>query len=144
MNVVYKLFCRAYQAVFRALIPVLPYRQPQQLDRVEQVPEILKKLSLDRVLLVTDAGLTAPLEAALAASGIACTVYADTRANPTVQNVEDAFALYREHRCTALIALGGGSAALWTKTSWSAAAACGRTPASWSQLCWTMCTGRTR
>ena len=100
MNVLYKLFCRAYQAVFRALIPVLPYRQPQRLDRVEQVPEVLKKLSLDRVLLVTDAGLcaaglTAPLEAALAASGIACTVYADTRANPTVKNVEDAFALYR-------------------------------------------------
>ena len=32
MNVLYKLFCRAYQAVFRALIPVLPYRQPQLLD----------------------------------------------------------------------------------------------------------------
>ena len=100
MNVLYKLFCRAYQAVFRALIPVLPYRQPQRLDRVEQVPEVLKKLSPDRVLLVTDAGLcaaglTAPLEAVLAASGIACTVCADTRANPTVQNVEDAFALYR-------------------------------------------------
>ena len=68
MNVLYKLFCRAYQAVFRALIPVLPYRQPQRLDRVEQVPVVLKKRSLDRVLLVTDpslcaAGLTAPLEA---------------------------------------------------------------------------------
>ena len=69
MNVLYKLFCRGYQAVFRALIPVLPYRQPQRLDRVEQVPEALKKRSLDRVLLVTDpglcaAGLTAPLDAA--------------------------------------------------------------------------------
>ena len=68
MNVLYRLFCRAYQAVFRALIPVLPYRQPQRLDRVEQVPEVLKKLSLDRALLVTDAGLcaaglTAQLEA---------------------------------------------------------------------------------
>ena len=51
MNVLYKLFCRAYQAVFRALIPVLPYRQPRRLDRVEQVPEVLKKLSLDRTLL---------------------------------------------------------------------------------------------
>ena len=68
MNVLYRLFCRAYQAVFRALIPVLPYRQPRRLDRVDQVPEVLKKLSLDRALLVTDAGLcaaglTAPLEA---------------------------------------------------------------------------------
>ena len=51
MNVLYKLFCRAYQAMFRALIPVLPYRQPRRLDRVEQVPEVLKKLSLDRTLL---------------------------------------------------------------------------------------------
>ena len=68
MNVLYKLFCRAYQAMFRALIPVLPYCQPRRLDRVEQVPEVLKKLSLDRALLVTDAGLcaaglTAQLEA---------------------------------------------------------------------------------
>ena len=56
MNVLYKLFCRAYQVVFRALNPV------------QQVPEVLKKLSLDRVLLGTDAGLcaaglTTPLEA---------------------------------------------------------------------------------
>ena len=35
MNVLYKLFCRGYQAVFRAIIPVLPYRQPQRLDAAQ-------------------------------------------------------------------------------------------------------------
>ena len=38
MNVLYKLFCHAYRAVFRALIPVLPYRQPQRLDAAQLEP----------------------------------------------------------------------------------------------------------
>ena len=40
MNVLYKLFCRAYQAVFRALIPVLPYRQPQRLDAAQRAAHL--------------------------------------------------------------------------------------------------------
>ncbi len=55
-------------------------------------------------------GLTASLETALASRGIGVTVYAETRANPTVSNVEEAASLYRESACQAIIGFGGGSA----------------------------------
>ena len=32
MNKAYAFFCRAYQTVFRAALPILPYREPVQLD----------------------------------------------------------------------------------------------------------------
>ena len=114
MNLAEKILCRIVQGVFRAAMPLLPYRRPVLLDNVKAVPNLLRELGADRVLLVTDrglcaAGLTAPLKSALADAGISCTVFADTCANPTVQNAEDAFALYQANDCQALVALGGGS-----------------------------------
>ena len=43
------------------------------------------------------------------ASKTAYTVYDKTRPNPTVDNVEEAYSLYREKGCGCLIAVGGGS-----------------------------------
>lgn len=76
---------------------------------------MLQKRSIHHVLIVTDPGiarlgLTAPLETALASKGISAAVYAETRANPTVSNVEEAASLYRESTCQAIIGFGGGSA----------------------------------
>ena len=70
MNPLQKLWCRTFQAALRLALPVLPYRDPALLDRVDQVPEVLKDHSLSRPLVVTDGsirslGLTAPLEEAL-------------------------------------------------------------------------------
>ncbi len=65
-------------------------------------------------MLVTDKGirgngLTASLENMLAEAGIEVAVYDNTNANPTVKNVEEAYAMYCEKSCKALIAFGGGS-----------------------------------
>ena len=67
------------------------------------------------MLLVTDnflydAGMTAPIEALLAKNQISCAVYHSTRPNPTVDNVEEARAMYLAHGCGAIIALGGKAA----------------------------------
>ncbi len=115
MDPVKKLYCRAFQLVFRAALPVLPYRDPKLLDGVDALPGLFRELHIDRALLVTDAGvrslgLTQHLEDLLAQSGIACAVYDKTVANPTTDNVEEARALYLEHRCQAIIGFGGGSA----------------------------------
>lgn len=114
MNPLVKLCCRIYQLAFRLAMPVLPYREPERFERIEAIPPLLKRLKLGSVLLVTDrplreAGVTAPLEALLERSGIACTVYDATRANPTVHNVEEARTLYLAQNCQGLIAFGGGS-----------------------------------
>lgn len=114
MNPLKKAFCRVYQLAFYAAIPFLPYREPETFDRIEDLEPLLKKLGVTSLLLVTDkglrgAGLTTPLEAMLKQSGISCSVYDNTRANPTTLNVEEAVLMYRENGCQAMIAFGGGS-----------------------------------
>ena len=99
MNLIYKLYCRTFQRVLWLALPLLPYRDPETLDSVRQLPEVLRSRGVDRILLVTDRqlrsrGLTAPLEALLPQAGIGCTVYDGTASNPTVDNVEEARELY--------------------------------------------------
>lgn len=115
MRLARRAWCRAYQTAFRIALPVLPYFEPQVADTVEKVPELLAKHGVTTALLVTDPGvarlgLTHGLEDALAAAGIACEVYDGTVANPTIANVEQAAAIYRERDCGAIIGFGGGSA----------------------------------
>ena len=115
MHLARRAWCRTYQTVFRIALPVLPYTEPRILEHAEDVPAVLQKRSIQKVLIVTDPGiarlgLTASLERALTAQGIGVTVYAETRMNPTVSNVEEAAALYRENDCRAIIGFGGGSA----------------------------------
>lgn len=115
MHLARRAWCRTYQTVFRIALPILPYTEPRILEHAEDVPAVLQKRSIQKVLIVTDPGiarlgLTAPLEAALASRGIGVTVYAETRTNPTVSNVEEAASLYRESACRAIIGFGGGSA----------------------------------
>lgn len=114
MNIIKKIYCRAYQIAFHAALPVLPYREPEVLSGIDEIPSLLAKLNKKSILLVTDGflrrtGITKPLEDALSANSIKCTVYDKTRPNPTVRNVEEARGLYVEEGCDVLIAFGGGS-----------------------------------
>lgn len=104
MHLARRAWCRTYQTVFRIALPILPYTEPHILEHAEDVPTVLQKRSIQKVLIVTDPGiarlgLTASLERAVTAQGIGVTVYAETRANPTVSNVEEAASLYRENDC---------------------------------------------
>ncbi len=114
MFVIRKIYCRAFQIVFRAALPVLPYRNPELLDSTDALPELLKQKQISSVLLVTDPGirghgLTAHLEEILAQAGIRCPVYDRTVANPTTDNVEEARQMYLSQGCQAIIGFGGGS-----------------------------------
>ena len=115
MKPFYRVFCRAYQLVFRAVLPLLPYREPVELTGLSSIPPLLGEKGVASVLLVTDRGvrslgLTEPLETALAARHIACAVYDGVVQNPTVDNVEAGRALYLSSGAQAIIAVGGGSA----------------------------------
>ena len=114
MNILKSVYCRTYQGVLRAALPVLPYRRPTDLRGVDSVAALLREKGMDRVLLITDKGIrghgiTGTLERILKAAHIECTVYDDTVANPTDVNVEEARQLYLDKGCQALIAFGGGS-----------------------------------
>ena len=96
-------------------LPFLPYREPQIVNSCSDIGAVLKKEKATSVLVVTDKGivnngLINPVESVLDASGVRYVVYADTLANPTVKNVEDALKIYHANNCNAIIAIGGGSA----------------------------------
>lgn len=114
MNPIKAIYCRSVQAVLRAALPVLPYREPQVFHSCGELSTVFQKENIRRVLIVTDvgivrSGIAAQLEAVLDEDDISYTVYDQTRPNPTVVNVEQALSLYRRYRCQALIAIGGGS-----------------------------------
>ena len=114
MNPIKAIYYRSVQAVLRAALPVLPYREPQVFHSCGELSTVFQKENIRRVLIVTDAGIVrsgiaAQLEAVLDEDDISYAVYDQTRPNPTVVNVEQALSLYRRYRCQALIAIGGGS-----------------------------------
>lgn len=114
MNILRKFYCRAFQTVFRIAIPLMPYRRPDIVDSVEDLPDVIKSHGCGNVLIVTDhtirrLGLTEHLEHALKDAGVKRFVYDGTSANPTTDNVAEAYALYRELGCECLIGFGGGS-----------------------------------
>ena len=115
MNLIQHICCRAYQGIFRAALPFLPYREPEILHRCEELPDTLKQHKIKKILIVTDPGIVAcglitKITSVLAKEKISYSVYDQTSANPTVRNVEEALALYQKEHCQALLAIGGGSA----------------------------------
>lgn len=115
MNIFKKIYCRTYQFVFKAILPILPYREPKILNDNQDIIDLLKEKNVDSVLLVTDGGirglgLTKSLEDLIDKNNIALSVYDKTVANPTTANVEESLQMYKDGDCKAIIAFGGGSA----------------------------------
>lgn len=114
MFILKKLYCRIFQAAFRAALPVMPYREPKILTSCKDIKGVLNSKNSLSVLVVTDmgiekAGLLEDVKNALLLSGVNYTVYNKTQPNPTVQNVEEALEIYKKNSCDTLIAIGGGS-----------------------------------
>jgi len=115
MNFIKKVYCRVYQFAFHIALPVLPYREPKILKSTDDIASEIKNLKLSSAFVVTDeflrkSGATEKLEKSLIENEIKCTVYDKTRANPTVENVDEAFKMYIKENAECLIAFGGGSA----------------------------------
>ncbi|MCM1190071.1 MAG: iron-containing alcohol dehydrogenase [bacterium] len=114
MNIIRRIYCRAFQFCFRAALPLLPYREPEILGDMEELGRVLAKKGKDRALIVTDRGISGlglvkQLTDALEKAEISHTVYDDTVANPTIDNVEQAREVYLANQCNVIIAFGGGS-----------------------------------
>ena len=114
MNSLRKIYCRGFQAVFKAALPFLPYRKPRIVNSVKALPEVIQKKKCTKVLIITDEGirklgLTSRLEKALENAQIPYCIYDKTVANPTTDNVSEAMTLYLEEGCDCIIGFGGGS-----------------------------------
>ncbi len=77
---------------------------------IAQLGELVRELGVLRPLLVTDKGVVA---AGLAETALEhldnAVVFDDVYANPDIELVDRAAAVYRDERCDGLVALGGGS-----------------------------------
>lgn len=117
MNIFQKGWCRFFQKAIYFCSPFLPWRQPELLDfdnGIKDLPQFIEKKGIKSVLLVTGPnlykmGAPMPIIDGLKERGINCTVYHDTVANPTIENVEEALKLYRQGNCECIVAFGGGS-----------------------------------
>ena len=83
--------------------------------RIAELAEACGELGITSPLLVTDPGLRelptiTEAVAANESAGLPTHVFSDVRPNPVGRNVDDGVAVYREHGCDGVIAIGGGSA----------------------------------
>lgn len=83
-------------------------------DGITKIPHFLRRLSAERVLVVTDKGLVkigtaGKVTAVLDDAKIDYVIYDGVEPNPTVRIVNEAFRFYQEKACGAIIAIGGGS-----------------------------------
>ena len=114
MNLAKRIYCRVFQKAFRIAIPFLPYRKPEILNGISELPSLFKSKGIKRVLLVTDKGirgmgLTKKLEELMEENGISLAIYDSTVANPTTDNVEEARRFFLSSSSEAIIGFGGGS-----------------------------------
>lgn len=113
----YNAYCRSYQAVFRVATKFLDWSEPILLKgagSVKKLAETVKQNGHDSVLVVTDKGLMNlhlldGMFEGLEKCGVKYAVYDGVQPNPTIQNIEEAKAMYEENGCKAIIAFGGGS-----------------------------------
>ena len=114
MNIFKKFYCRAYQTVFRILLPFLPYREPKILGGMSDVADLLKKEGKKKAVIVTDGGifklgLTDGLTDALSKAGIDFILYTEVTPNPTIAQVERVRKIFVDNGADSVIAFGGGS-----------------------------------
>jgi len=120
MSLIYRLEvlgCRLFQAGFKIGDYVVPYRLPEYIDgpgSVKQLPKFLREKKCDDVLIVTDRvlkqlDLLDTMLAALDAEGVRYTCFSDVGPNPTTDDVEKGYQVYKEHNCKCIVAFGGGS-----------------------------------
>ena len=112
-----KVYCRVFQAVMKVGNYFMGYRMPEYIEGpgcVLKLPALILSKGVRRVLVVTDNGLVKlglpnALLDEMAKAGITYTVFSDIERNPTSNDVENGFQLYREKGCEALVAFGGGA-----------------------------------
>ncbi len=114
-----KAYYRTYQVVFKiaTCLPMFDWSEPYVLEgpgAVRKLPEFIKSKGISKVLVVTDKGLMSihlldSLFEEMEKAGLDYVLYDGTQPNPTINNIEEARALYVDNGCNGVIAFGGGS-----------------------------------
>lgn len=117
MNALQKIWCRAYQTVMKAATPLLPWREPELLEfenGTRGLGAFVRNKGYAKMLVVTGPnvykkGLADELIRGLDENGVKYALFNRVVNNPTIDNIEEAYALYKAEGCDSIVALGGGS-----------------------------------
>ena len=112
-----KAWYRIFQFFFYQFSKLFNWREPELLmgaGSIAKLPAVIKREGLDNVLVITDQGLIdlglpQKLFSALEEERVSYSVYDGVEQNPSIENIEEARALYLEKCCQGLVAFGGGS-----------------------------------
>ena len=118
MGFVKTAYCRCFQAAMKLGNYFLPFRIPETLRGpgcVKELPAELKKRGVRKALLVTDQGLMQlglprGLMEAMEEAAVPYELFCDIQPNPTDEDVEAGFRVFRQAGCDAIVVMGGGSA----------------------------------
>lgn len=111
------IYYRIRQFCFSAFMYIAPLRKAKLITgsgSIYEIPKLLKKDRLKKVLIVTTPGfirrgsLTAFFDS-IKKAGLSYAVYSDVQPDPTIDCIEDAVKIYIQEKCEAVIAVGGGS-----------------------------------
>lgn len=108
---------RTGQFLLSAFQPILPWRVPELIQgnaSLLKVPAHLKEHQLTNILVITTQGFVKrgtlePFFEKLKTEGITYIVYDQVKPDPTIESIEEAVAIYLEHQCMGIVAIGGGS-----------------------------------
>ncbi len=117
MNIFNKAYCRIYQKVMKFASNFLNFRAPVLLkgeDSLLKIKDVLNENKKQSVLLVSDAFLSSTdyfqeLVEDLEKNNIKVSIFNKVIPNPTIDNIEEGLNIYKENKCDAIIAYGGGS-----------------------------------
>ena len=112
-----RIWCRTFQAGMKLGNYFLGYRMPEYIEgpgSIARLPQFMKDKGARKALVVTDGNLMAlglldKMLDSLKAAGFDCALFHDIERNPTSENVEAGFRVYREEKCECLVAFGGGA-----------------------------------
>ena len=112
-----KAYYRSFQVIMKYAMFLFDWSEPELLEgpgAVKRLPALIKSKGISKVLVVTDKGLMGlnlldGLFQALQDAGVDYAVFDGVQPNPTIDNIEDARAMYLENGCQAVVAFGGGS-----------------------------------
>ena len=111
------IWCRTFQAVLKVGNYFMGYRMPHYLEgpgKIRELGAFLKEKKINDVLVVTGSGMVRrgqvqPLLDGMEEAGIRYTLATFDHPDPSSDDVEVGFKIYKENNCKAIVALGGGS-----------------------------------
>ncbi len=112
-----RIWCRTFQTGMKLGNYFLGYRMPEYIEGpgiIARLPQFMKEKGAKKALVVTDGnlmqlGLLDKMLKSLEEAGFEYALFHDIERNPTSDNVEAGFRVYREEKCECLVAFGGGA-----------------------------------